>query len=374
MKVGRACAARTTDTGMILLGTILSMFQAAANFLTVSFEKPMVVGLKLNISALMHAVEREVAAMSDDVPNRSVRAEALELMEQSDARGSLTMLVEPMVRHALARRALIGSQKVVKKVGGMECLSHLNPLRRIGRGVDGSVYVLESGKAAKVGVLDMSHHDYLDESRILEAIGEIDAAKAAGQANISPQVHDAWFCCSATNSAYVIVMDRVDGGVDLFNWVHNKSKAQISKMHEQLDVLVRKMNRLGIFHNDLHAGNVVVDRNNRPWIIDFSRCTFVETLADRDDDAKMVRNFLEKGGRIINIPDLTTCVVASLIKSELIQVDDLDKEVPDSSSDLHVPSISSQMLNDSTNAPSALNTKTKATRRKSPKPPKSSPS
>lgn len=40
----------------------------------------------------------------------------------------------------------------------------------------------------------------------------------------------------------------------------------------------RRMLDAGIMHRDLHLGNVLVDRDGRPWLIDFDRCRFVGRL------------------------------------------------------------------------------------------------
>lgn len=45
---------------------------------------------------------------------------------------------------------------------------------------------------------------------------------------------------------------------------------------EQLDKLIHKMNKAGIIHHDLHAGNVMVSKAGRVYIVDFDLAKLVE--------------------------------------------------------------------------------------------------
>lgn len=53
---------------------------------------------------------------------------------------------------------------------------------------------------------------------------------------------------------------------------------------EQLFDLIKQMNELHYVHNDLHLGNIMLDQNNRPYIIDFGLAKKVEEIDYSDID------------------------------------------------------------------------------------------
>jgi serine/threonine protein kinase len=158
----------------------------------------------------------------------------------------------------------------------------------LSHGADGYVYKLPDGTVAKLG--DILHHEQIPSTAPLcqVAIGlrptlpnphmeraklEIRMATAAGKLGVSPKVRDSFFCCSPMKCYYVIILERVDGPI-LHKWLASAAQADKEAMYKKIDSLLDKLHQAGIVHNDLHQGNIIIDKSGNPLIVDFSRSTF----------------------------------------------------------------------------------------------------
>lgn len=234
--------------------------------------------LLVDIPGLTSAIQDEFDHLTKKPPSREDLAR-VDTSEETwtDDDELIANAILPVVKVVNARSVLGGVQRQVQSVGCKACLSHLNPTKLLGYGADGEVWLLESGYAAKVGIM---RQDADAAERELESVmHEVTAARAASKAGVSPAVHDAWFCSSPVRIAYVIVMDAIEGGTTLRKWKKKASSSDRRKMYDQVEALTVKLNGLGIFHDDLHDANIMVDKSGKPWIIDFSRCTFIDTLS-----------------------------------------------------------------------------------------------
>lgn len=306
--------------------------------------------LRVDVDALETLVDREIESIARNPPRDAQRVRVAANSDESDAIAMVARWLMPMVVASHARSVLQGvRQDRVSKVGHLGCLAGLSPIKQLGEGSDGQVWLLESGEAAKVGTfIDGTNvPDELSFSTIEQVIQEIAAARAAGKASISPRVSDAWFCCSASQCAYVIKMDAVDGGVDMGEWVTRQSEASIARMKDRLEALTLKLNGLGIFHNDLHENNVMIDRFERPWIIDFSRCTYVDTMSAfkmEHQDIRKVRKFLSNRYVPEHPMSLTRYIAARLLTSGDIEV--VSRADDKIATDVHPESSSTPELKD----------------------------
>lgn len=276
--------------------------------------------MSMDLAKLEEAVDAQIASMVEQPPSRTEVEEA-RADEVDDVTESIETMLLPIVNVCNARQVLSGVSRRVARVSCKSCLSHLKPVRMIGEGADGQVWDLESGQAAKLGFLELLDETIPDE-RIESVLQEVAAARAAGRADISPTVHDAWFCTSATRIAYVIVMDRVAGGVSLRRWKAMAAPKNYRSLLERIEALTVRLNALGIFHNDLHESNIMVDNKDRPWIIDYSRCTFVDVsgqIKSKFGDVGMIRQHLADSYFPVDSKLLTRCIVRRLRASSVIE-------------------------------------------------------
>jgi len=90
---------------------------------------------------------------------------------------------------------------------------------------------------------------------------EVYMAKKAGEIGIGPRVHAAYFC--ARRKQAIIIMDKiaVDADSCVISWDEN--------IRGQLLEKVAIMHKNGILHQDLAERNVLIDKDNTPWIIDY---------------------------------------------------------------------------------------------------------
>jgi hypothetical protein len=103
-------------------------------------------------------------------------------------------------------------------------------------------------------------------------------AERMGDVGIGPRVH-AWrvVASAKTGSLYLASeMDRVDG-CTLQEWTVRRARStemifdrELATLDAALMSKVRRMNALGVRHNDLHLHNVMVDTTHTPWLIDFT--------------------------------------------------------------------------------------------------------
>lgn len=90
---------------------------------------------------------------------------------------------------------------------------------------------------------------------------EVYMAKKAGELGIGPRIHAAYYCNRRAQG--IIIMDKVAVNEESCNvsWdgeIRYKLREKVLRMHEN-----------GILHQDLAARNVLIDRDDMPWIIDF---------------------------------------------------------------------------------------------------------
>jgi predicted Ser/Thr protein kinase len=104
-----------------------------------------------------------------------------------------------------------------------------------------------------------------------------DIAKRMGALGIGPKLYDIFYVLNSEGVTLVKVYDLIDGKAwkDMV-W---KSPAEKSAAIEKLGILIHKMNKAGVIHNDLaNDGNVMVDKHGRVYIIDFDLAVRANTM------------------------------------------------------------------------------------------------
>jgi len=73
------------------------------------------------------------------------------------------------------------------------------------------------------------------------------------------------------------------GGTGIFDKQFDLSKISVLELFQHLLEAVSILNLHGIIHNDLHGGNILIDDNNVPRIIDFNKALFsYEPVGERE--------------------------------------------------------------------------------------------
>jgi len=165
------------------------------------------------------------------------------------------------------------------------CLEKVKDRTKVlGQGYYGKVFNVPTEKCIKyvpkgvkhVGVKVENIKPEGDENQVPDRLREVTLiAKKAGDLQIGPKMYDSFVTIGDDGLVQIIkVFEIVDGKP----WAENdwKSEKEKKKALEQLDKLIHKMNKAGIIHHDLHAGNVMVTKEGKIYIIDFDLAKLVE--------------------------------------------------------------------------------------------------
>jgi predicted Ser/Thr protein kinase len=274
--------------------------------------------LSLEVDDLQEATQRSVAA----IMHRYTRAKRIKLGAGFRALNSVVAnacegMLFPLVDTAYMQSALGKVRERISSKGKeTSCLGafHHDPVK-LASGADGTVYRLGDKVVAKVGKVHKNHHGHIPNANAEQANLEIEMARTAGAHGLSPRVHDTFFCASDDTFYYVIVMDMVKGEL-LDDWESRATPRQAKAMHAKVTRALDKLYALGIEHNDLHAGNVMVREDGSPVIIDYSRARRANApvTADRESAARIFERLPW------TVSELTTLVVGDLLAKGVLKV------------------------------------------------------
>lgn len=135
----------------------------------------------------------------------------------------------------------------------------------LGKGVFGKVYKVSDTVAVKLisltGEALPLYENALTQKQDLKdkMTQEYIIAKRAGELGVGPIVHKIHSCCSDTRGCYVVMtMELLQGCVPLYK-VHNKlSSTDSDLLRKILTTKIKLLHDNNIYHNDIHAGNIMV--------------------------------------------------------------------------------------------------------------------
>ncbi len=175
--------------------------------------------------------------------------------------GYLVVLVKSLIEVLDMREALAE----LKMNARGACLSSSKMREVLGSGFYGEVYKLPHDKVAKV-------QELADSSRVREWKREVAWGKLAGQLGVGPKVLDAFLCTEkgdvGGNPHGVIVMEHIKGMSLREFRKHAASGDEILKAESIVREKMQRLHDLGVHHNDLHAGNVLVVVGKRRSVAD----------------------------------------------------------------------------------------------------------
>jgi predicted Ser/Thr protein kinase len=239
--------------------------------------------------AVVASVARLLAPKNREMRARYIKSSHASTESDNSKRLFCEAMIEEMVRNAYLKHYLADIKATFKDEGDAvpacikgKTLANLTPL---GEGADGAVFQLADGSVVKIGDV-LSHEErpipdyYTERARL-----EIEIATAAGKAGLGPTVLDAYFCCSQTGCKYVIHMTRVEG-TTLLKWNRTATEAAKKAMNRKILAQVKKLQRLGISHSDLHQRNIMVAAG-KPVFIDFGRSKWMNHKQGKYDEQEV---------------------------------------------------------------------------------------
>jgi predicted Ser/Thr protein kinase len=161
-----------------------------------------------------------------------------------------------------------------------KCISKIESNKIVGQGAYGKVYKIKTPCclnnipknvktiAVKIETINNEYFniDYLKKG--------IKASNKAIKLGIAPKLYDIFILLSDDNIKIIKVYEYIEGTtIDKKTW---KSSIEKNQFLKDLENIVRKMNKAGILHRDLHKGNVMITKKNKIYIIDFDLSRLVE--------------------------------------------------------------------------------------------------
>ena len=131
------------------------------------------------------------------------------------------------------------------------------------------VYV-PNEKSCNAPCLDVSSKECIVKKLPSDPEEEYKTLDKLRDTQISPRVHALYQC--PPDDEYYMLMDKINGSsVADYYYSNQKNDEIIDTLARNIIRKLKKMHSLGIHHGDLsvHPGNILVDSNGEPWIIDF---------------------------------------------------------------------------------------------------------
>lgn len=217
-------------------------------------------------------MERLAAAAKDAIKvmkSKPIRDVVTHSAEHALARAMLTQLITNMIVQVEVED-LVATQLPYGARPEHGCLKNLKAGERLGQGFYGQVFQLSNNRAVKV--IRLSGGRGRSAREAFET--ELGMMRRAADIGVSPKVHDGYVCCSKFETCYgIIIMDAVKG-VLLRDWIKQKHKASVvDAVRAALRIAIDKLHKNGIYHNDMHAGNIIIGRGRAVSIIDYGFAT-----------------------------------------------------------------------------------------------------
>jgi len=172
------------------------------------------------------------------------------------------------------------------------CIIHAKNTK-LGNGAFGTVYKIKSDACScfknipsntpfvAMKVESIKHDGYWKAQSPQAIATSVKLSKLAGKHGIGPIFYDAFLTKDKDGYIQIIkVFEYIDGT----NWNDMEWSSSEKKLHalEQLKILIQKMNKIGIIHNDLHWKNVMISKEEKVYIIDFDLAIFYKDM-EKDD-------------------------------------------------------------------------------------------
>ena len=237
-------------------------------------------------AAVRASVGRIISLQRNEKENPQTRRQ--DEMAPAVRKAELKLLV-PLVARELRRRAIAKVKRAVRlyeavgtkaafaqscivssegKAGKKKPSAVASALASLGSGANGDVFAIDAARAVKLVVM---HRKGDEDLQIAEFQREAEMSRAAARIGVGPAVLSTFVCMADLEGqlAGVIVMRRLKGKT-LKDWADSKpSDARRRVMEGRIEALLAKMHGASIYHNDMHAGNVMVEKGDRPLIIDY---------------------------------------------------------------------------------------------------------
>ena len=121
---------------------------------------------------------------------------------------------------------------------------------------------------------------------------EAEIMKKASDIGVSPKFFGIWACYASGRPWVMIEMGKLTK--TFHAWSEGRDPAEIERMLSKIDKKLEKLHSVGIFHNDIHGDNVMIDDKEQPFVVDYGWSGMVP-----DFSKKFPAIARERGGQLM---------------------------------------------------------------------------
>ncbi len=203
------------------------------------------------------------------------------------------------------------------------CWDKYKFVKKLNSGMYGTTYLVKhnnNNKAIKIQNINVGKNWSMKAicNQLSELLKEVFLLEKSSNIKVSPKIYDKYMCFhkkSETLSFY-IVMEYIDG-ITLEDFLKKKLGSVLNKKDKStLLNMVKKLHKENIIHNDLHAGNIMVTKNHKFYIIDFGMSKQIADFKMDEEDYfedKLSKNFKWDLSNIDNNQKLALKIMIDMI-------------------------------------------------------------
>lgn len=228
---------------------------------------------------LQERLEKEIEEMDDQTASDYLTSKLIERKYALTKWGEGTIPNEVQVSHELPLAIMESLEKSTTQEGGIT----------LGVGQNGKVYQSVRQPNACYKVLFLERANQLGANIVREAVMQYEISEMLKKNGAEVRVPEV-FCFVNHSRVRAIMMEKVDG-CSLIDILERRQDCElpprfdVQSFFKKLSDAIEIMNGHGYFHRDLtnNAGNVMVDRDGNPWIIDLGSA--VKSVTTDSDEA-----------------------------------------------------------------------------------------
>lgn len=242
---------------------------------------------------LQERLEAEIESMDDQTASDYLIGKLIERKQALTEWGASSIPKEVIVSSELPLALIDSLEKSATEGGGLT----------LGAGQNGKVYQSSRQANACYKVLFLERANELGSSIVRESVMQYEVSRILNQGTSGVRVPEV-FCFVNNEQVRAIMMEKIDG-VSILNILDGTESDgfpphfDVQSFFKKLATAIEEMNSHGFFHRDLtnNAGNVMVDKDGNPWIIDFG--STVKSISTESNDYHRTYQLTANGPHIM---------------------------------------------------------------------------
>lgn len=228
-------------------------------------------------------IKKEIVINSTNDNNNSFKSNSNDLYVKSNKNHYIDKIIKNIIY-----KEILKNEKIFTTSNQEECLKHLTKqkYKKIGSGFFGTTYKISSTRAIKVARLQLYklNNQLINNNHLINEIKkEYNILKKLNKTRLSPKAYKFSFCIANDDIYIMIEMDYLYKYITLEKFLKklkqkNKSKFSTIKqqIYDKIEYMMKKLDKFGVNHNDLHLDNIMIKKNGNDYdikFIDFGNAT-----------------------------------------------------------------------------------------------------